>query len=36
MAFYKARPKKFLNGRKKPGPNRFSVSLDLTNVAIFY
>ena len=29
-AFYKAHPKKFMNGRKKPGANKFSVSLDLT------
>ena len=29
-AFYKARPRNFMNGRKKPGPKCFSVSLDLT------
>ena len=28
--FYKARPKDYLNGRKKPGLTSFSVSLDLT------
>ena len=29
-AFYKARPKNYVNGRKKPGLTSFSVSLDLT------
>ena len=29
-AFYKARPKKYVNGRKKPGLTSSSVSLDLT------
>ena len=29
-AFYKARPKNFVNGRKKPGLTSSSVSLDLT------
>ena len=29
-AFYKARPKKYINGRKKPGLTSSSVSLDLT------
>ena len=29
-AFYKARPRNFMNGRKKPGANSFSVSLDPT------
>ena len=29
-AFYKARPKKYVNGRKKPGLTSFSVSLDQT------
>ena len=28
--FYKARPKNYVNGRKKPGLTSFSVSLDLT------
>ena len=30
VAFYKARPKNYVNGRKKPGLTSFSVSLDLT------
>ena len=30
-AFYKARPRNFTNGRKKPDAKSFSVSLDLTN-----
>ena len=29
-AFYKARPRNFMNGRKKPGTKSFHVSLDLT------
>ena len=29
--FHKARPKTFLNGKKKPGQVPFKVSLDLTN-----
>ena len=29
-AFYKARPKNYVNGRRKPGLTSFSVSLDLT------
>ena len=29
-AFYKARPRNFLNDKKKPGAKSFSVSLDLT------
>ena len=29
-AFYKPRPKNYVNGRKKPGLTLFSVSLDLT------
>ena len=29
-AFYKTRPKKYVNGRKKPGLTSFSVLLDLT------
>ena len=29
-AFYKARPRNFMNGRKKPGAKSFSVSLDPT------
>ena len=29
-AFYKALPRNFMNGRKKPGAESFSVSLDLT------
>ena len=29
-AFYKARTRNFMNGRKKPGAKSFSVSLDLT------
>ena len=28
--FYKARPRSFLNGKKKPGAKTFNVSLDLT------
>ena len=28
--FYKARPKNYVNGKKKPGLTSFSVSLDLT------
>ena len=31
-AFYKARPKKYVNGRKKPGLTSFSVSLDLAKL----
>ena len=30
MAFCKACPRNFMNGRKKPGAKSFSVSLDLT------
>ena len=30
IAFYKARPRNFMNGRKKPGRKSFSVSLDRT------
>ena len=30
-AFYEARPRNFMNGRKKPDAKSFSVSLDLTN-----
>ena len=29
-AFYKSRPKSYVNGRKKPGLTSFGVSLDLT------
>ena len=35
-AFYKARPKNHVNGRKKPGLTSFSVSLDLKNVVTRY
>ena len=31
-AFYKARPKNYVNGKKKPGLTSFSVSLDLTKL----
>ena len=30
IAFYKACPRNYLNGKKKPGAKSFSVSLDLT------
>ena len=30
--FYKAHPRHFLNGKKKPGVKSFSVSLDLTKL----